>query len=247
MTRGMDIDDPGTTDLRNEVIQSKPVLRSIYEEWYSLISDHLPQVQGPVLELGSGAGFLHKRIPGLITSEVFPCRTAQLLLDGQSLPFESQSLRAVVMTNVLHHVPKPADFLREACRCLVPGGSILMIEPWVSRWSRIVYTRLHHEPFDTKQQEWSHSFGGPLSGANGALPWIIFERDRRRFEREFSSLRIDRIEPIMPFRYLLSGGVSMRQLVPTFLNPVCAAVERGLQPWMKHWAMFVFVAVSRRS
>jgi hypothetical protein len=85
-----------------------------------------------------------------------------------------------------------------------------------------------------------------LSGANGALPWIIFERDRRRFEQEFS-MRIDRIQPIMPFRYLFSGGVSMRQLMPTFLDPVCASVERGMQPWMKHWAMFVFVAVSRRA
>jgi SAM-dependent methyltransferase len=148
------------------------------------------------------------------------------------------------MTNVLHHVPKPAAFLSEAYRCLVPGGSILMIERWVSWWSRIVYTHLHHEPFDPEQQEWSHSFGGPLSGANGALPWIIFERDRRRFEREFS-LRIDRAQPIMPFRYLLSGGVSKRQLVPSFLDPACVAAERALHPWMKHWAMFGFVTVSR--
>jgi len=247
MTRGLDIDDPRTTDLRNEIIQSKPMLRTIYEEWYSLICNHLPAVAGPVLELGSGAGFLRKRIPGLITSEVFPCQNVQLVSDGQALPFDSESLRAVVMTNVLHHVPKPAAFLSEASRCLLPGGSILMIEPWVSRWSRIVYTHLHHEPFDAEQEEWSHSFGGPLSGANGALPWIIFERDRRRFEQEFSSLRIDRVQPIMPFRYLLSGGVSMRQLLPTLLDPACAAVERGLRPWMKHWAMFVFVAVSRRT
>ncbi len=240
----MDIDDPSTTELRNEIIQSKPVLKTIYEEWYNLIRANLPALRGPVLELGSGAGFLRTRIPDLITSEVFPCRNAQLLLDGQSLPFRSQTLRAVAMTNVLHHIPRPAAFLAEAHRCLLPGGALLMIEPWVSTWSKIVYTRLHHEPFDTSQREWSHSYGGPLSGANGALPWIIFERDRPRFEEEFS-LRIERIQPMMPFRYLFSGGVSMRQLMPTFLDPVCAWVERGMQPWMKHWAMFVFVSISR--
>jgi SAM-dependent methyltransferase len=245
MTRGMDIDDPSTTDLRNEIVQSKPLLRTIYEEWYSLICDHLPAVNGPVLELGSGAGFLRMRIPDLIASEVFACRNLRVVLDGQSLPFRSQCLRAVVMTNVLHHIPKPAAFLGEACRCLLPGGSILMIEPWVSWWSRIVYTHLHHEPFDTEQEEWSHSFGGPLSGANGALPWIIFERDRARFEQEFPSLHIHQVQPIMPFRYLFSGGVSMRQLVPTFLDPACVTIERALGPWMKHWAMFAFVTVSR--
>jgi hypothetical protein len=83
----MDIDDPSTTELRNEIIQTKPLLKSIYEEWYDLICKHLPDVDGPVLELGSGAGFLRSRIPTLITSEIFPCRNARLLLDGQSLPF----------------------------------------------------------------------------------------------------------------------------------------------------------------
>jgi hypothetical protein len=33
--------------------------------------------------------------------------------------------------------------------------------------------------------DWSFPAVGPLSGANGALPWILFERDRARFEREF--------------------------------------------------------------
>lgn len=241
----MDVDDPLTTDLRNEIIQSKPLLKLIYEEWYRLICDHLPAINGRVLELGSGGGFLRERIPGLITSEIFRCRNAQLVLDGQLLPFRSQTLRSIVMTNVLHHIPQPSKFLEEASRCLVDGGSMLMIEPWVSSWSRMIYSHLHHEPFDPEQQGWVHSFNGPLSGANGALPWILFERDRRRFEQEFPWLRIDQIRPFMPFSYLFSGGVSMKQILPSFLDPACLSVERRLGPWMKHWAMFAFVAVSR--
>ena len=241
----MDVDDPATTDLRNQIIQRKPLLKAIYEEWYRLIRDHLPGFEGAVLELGSGGGFLRERIPGLITSEVFPCRNAQLVLDGQLLPFRSHSLKAIVMTNVLHHIPRPAEFLTEASRCLAAGGSILMIEPWVSAWSRIIYSRLHHEPFDPAQAGWAHTFSGPLSGANGALPWILFERDRRRFELEFPWLRIAQIRPCMPFRYLFSGGVSMKQLLPEFLSPACTLAERGLRPWMKHWAMFAFIVVSR--
>jgi len=240
----MDIDDPSTTELRGEIIQQKPILKAIYEEWYRLICEHMPKVPGRVLELGSGAGFLRSRIPGLITSEVFACRNVRLLMDAQALPFHPQSLRAVAMTNVLHHIPRPAAFLREAEKCLVPGGAILMIEPWVSWWSKKVYTRLHHEPFDESLKDWAHDYAGPLSGANGALPWMIFERDRQRFEREFR-LRIDKVEPMMPFRYLLSGGVSMRQLIPSFSDPLCVSIERGLEPWMKRWAMFALIVVSR--
>lgn len=87
--------------------------------------------------------------------------------------------------------------------------------------------RLRHEPFDTVQEEWSHTLAGPLSGANGALPWIIFERDRGRFQKGFPSSRIDQLQPIMPFRYVLSCGVSMRQLVPSFAAPVARGSRAG--------------------
>src|SRR5262249_31802772 len=35
----------------------------------------------------------------------------------------------------------------QATRCVRSGGVVAMIEPWVTPWSRFVYTRLHHEPF----------------------------------------------------------------------------------------------------
>jgi hypothetical protein len=63
-----------------------------------------------------------------------------------------------------------------------------MIEPWVSTLSRPIYTRLHHEPFNPDAKDWSFPDTGPLSGANGALPWIIFQRDRHHFESGSASL-----------------------------------------------------------
>jgi hypothetical protein len=43
----------------------------------------LPEQEGPVLELGSGAGFMSEYIPGLITTEVFYCPNITVVLDGQ--------------------------------------------------------------------------------------------------------------------------------------------------------------------
>ena len=81
------------------------------------------------------------------------------------------------MRDVFHHIPNPRNLLKEASRCLKPQGKIVMIEPWVTCWSKLVYTKLHHEPFDDKMIDWGFSPQGPLFGANSALAWLIFERD----------------------------------------------------------------------
>jgi hypothetical protein len=35
LTRGLDINDPNVTHLRRRIIQEKPFLRKIYQEWYT--------------------------------------------------------------------------------------------------------------------------------------------------------------------------------------------------------------------
>ena len=120
-----------------------------------------------------------------------------------------------------------------------------MVEPWVSIWSRWVYLHLHHEPFHPEAADWSFPAAGPLSGANGALPWILFERDRTRFEREFPEWAIRTLKPHMPFRYLVSGGVSMRSLMPGATFGIWRGLENFLGPLMKYIAMFSFIVLER--
>jgi SAM-dependent methyltransferase len=246
LTAGLRLDDPATTELRKQIIASKPFLRAIYDEWYGLLAARLPAIEGDVLELGSGAGYCERFIPGLITSEVFPCSGVRLIADACRMPFPDTSLRAVVFTDVLHHMPDVRRFFAEAIRCLRPGGGILMIEPWVSPWSRFVYTHFHHEPFRPEATDWSFPSGGPLSGANSALPWIVFARDRHRFETEFPQLVVDEIRPFMPFRYLVSGGVGMRNLMPGFTHSIWKTIERMLEPRMSKLAMFALVSLQKR-
>jgi SAM-dependent methyltransferase len=239
------LDDPATTQLRKQIVQSKPFLKAIYNEWYLTIAAELPAVEGPIFELGSGAGYCAEFIPGLVTSEIFFCPGVQLAADAQQLPFADSSLRAIVFTDVLHHMPDARRFFAEACRCLQPGGKILMIEPWVSGWSRFVYTRLHHEPFLPDAKEWAFPSSGPLSGANGALPWIVFDRDRRQFEAEFPYLAIEQIRPFMPFRYLVSGGLGMRSLMPSFTYRLWLGLENSLNNLMPRLAMFAAITIVR--
>ena len=245
LTAALAIDDPATTELRNQIIASKPFLQAIYNEWYGMFAKELPAGKEQVLELGSGAGYCERFIPGVISSEIFYCSKVKVVADAQNMPFADASLRAIIMTNVLHHMPHSKSFFAEACRCLCKGGKILMIEPWVTPWSSFVYTRLHHEPFFPNAEDWSFASTGPLSGSNSALPWILFVRDRQKFEAHFPGLSIERIQPFLPFRYLISGGVGLRSLMPGFTHAAWARLERLLEFQMHRLAMFAFVSVCR--
>jgi len=246
LTRGMSIDDPRTTDIRRRIIRQKPFLRRIYQEWYALIAAAVPDSSQPALELGSGAGFMREVVPRLITSEVFACPGVDMVVDAADLPFRDGSLRAIVMTDVLHHIRQPRRFLAEAIRCVRPGGVIAGVEPWVTPWSRLIYGRFHHEPFDPAATEWEFPPSGPLSGANGAMPWMIFRRDREIFQRDFPQWEIITLRPLMPLRYVLSGGVSMRSLMPGFLFGFWRLAERALDPCRDQLAMFVQITLRRR-
>jgi SAM-dependent methyltransferase len=246
-TRGLNLDDPLTTEQRRNIIQGNRFLWQIYDEWYRMIARCVPEGPGRVTELGSGAGFLGDYIPDLITSEVFPCSGIQVVFDARQLPFPPNSLKMIALVDVLHHVPDVRALLRQAQSCVRPGGTIAMIEPWVSSWSRLVYGILHHEPFDPSAGTWAFPETGVLSGANGALPWIVFQRDQEQFEKEFSGFEIQEVRPFMPLRYLLSGGVSMRQLMPGGAFGFWRAVEKALCKWPDLWPMFAFIHLRRRS
>jgi SAM-dependent methyltransferase len=245
LARKLDVDDPRTTNIRKQIVLGKPFLRRIYLEWYDKLIRNLPKTSGIILELGSGAGFFRERLPEAITSDAFLCQGIDAVIDARRLPFEKSSLRSIVMTDVMHHIPEVERFLTEASRVLRPGGRLMMIEPWVSAWSKLVYGHFHPEPFIPGASNWSFPATGPLSGANGAIPWMVFSRDADRFKRLFPELRVSVIEPFMPFRYLLSGGVSLRSLAPNWSFVVWREFERLLLPAMPLLAMFAFIRVDR--
>ena len=119
-----------------------------------------------------------------------------------------------------------------------------MIEPANTLWSRFILKNFHHEMFDTRGG-WGVGQGGRLSVGNGAIPWIVFERDRAAFERDFPSLRVLRMEPHTPFRYLVSGGLSLRQALPSFLYSPVKLLEVCLSPFNRFLGLFLTVELRK--
>jgi SAM-dependent methyltransferase len=224
------LDDAALSLLHRQIICKKKFLRRIYVDFYQELMDAAGYCEAKtILELGSGGGFLKELYPSIITSDVLQLPSVDKVFSATAMPFDDQSLDAIVMIDVLHHIPDVRAFFREATRCLKTGGKVVMIEPANTWWGRFIYTHFHHEGFDPNTG-WEFQSQGPISTANGALPWIVFCRDRHQFETEFPKLKIMQVRFHTPCRYLLSGGLTLRQLVPTGSYPIFKGLEFCLSP-----------------
>ncbi len=224
------LDDLAAAQLHAQIIRRKPFLKRLYHDIYESFKKNLPPAaDAKIVELGSGGGFLKEVIPNAVTSDIRRLPGVDRQFSALEMPFDSGSLDALLLFHVFHHIPDVERFLSEAERCLKPGGKILMVEPANTLWGRFVYQYFHHEPF-VPSASWSFQAQGPMSSANSALPWIVFCRDHGRFAARFPSLRIRRLRPYMSLRLIISGGVSMRQLLPSSSYPLIQAVEWILSP-----------------
>ena len=96
-------------------------------------------------DLGSGTGAFAEMVSPFVRSVVAVDRSPEMLAASrsrlhdranvehrqgelESLPLDSGSLDLAVMLLVLHYVVDPALALAEACRCLRPGGRLLLVD-----------------------------------------------------------------------------------------------------------------------
>ena len=102
---------------------------NLYREWYSVFDRLTAHVaEGKVIEIGSGGGFLKEVYPRFITSDIMPLTWCDVVLPAEKLPYQQDDLGAIVMLNVLHHIPEPRKFFAEAQRTLAEGGKLIMID-----------------------------------------------------------------------------------------------------------------------
>lgn len=242
----MNLDSENTTIERIQIIKGKYFLYQTYNKFYKLIKNSLSKesLQGKVVELGSGGGFLKRIIPNVITSEVLKIPNVDKHFSALSMPFKKHSLNAIVMFDVFHHLPDSRKFLKEAERVLKKNGQIVMIEPSNTPFASFIYKYIHHEPYNSKGK-WSFKSTGPLSGANLSQAWIVFVRDKEKFEIEFPNLKLESIEPINPISYILGGGFTFPQILPNSAYKWVNTVENILKPLNKFSGMFYLIKVKK--
>lgn len=245
---------PGTLEffeLQRQIIQERPLMRGVYELWYRALLEDAASVagdpaQGALLELGSGGSTLKELCPRVVTSDRVP-GVAERVIDGRELPFADASLRAIFLTHVFHHLPDVERFLAEAERALVPGGVVAMIDVPHTPLAKFFFTHFHPEPYDDTAREWAFDQADAMMDANQALTWIVFFRDRERFERRFPSLEVGCPRFLPWLGYLLSGGVTRRKLLPDFAAPLVRALDRLLSPLGPLLALHWHLTLRKRS
>lgn len=237
------LDDSKTIDLHRKLIKQKLFLYKFYTNAYQEFKRSIKKLS-PVIELGSGGGFIKEVIPQTITSDLVNSSGVDKVFPAEKIPFKDKSVGAFLMLNVLHHIKNPEQALKELDRTLKNNGKIIMIEPYNSLFGIFIYKHFHHENFDSKAG-WKITGKGRLSDANGVLPWIIFIRDRAKFEKKFPNLKITQIKPHTPLLYLVSGGLSRWQLLPDFLYPLLERLEKIFSPLNNELGMFATIEIQK--
>lgn len=243
-----ELDAPARIAHLRATIARKPALRRLYAETYErYAAARALAPAGLALELGSGGGFVKRFIPDMITSDVLPYDGVDRVVDATAMPFSDASLAFVCMLNVLHHIPDVEAFFSELTRCLVPGGRVLIVDQHRGLISTPLLRYLHHEGFDDAAAAWKFDSSGPLSSANGALAWIVFVRDRNRFEALFPKLALLSYQPHTPLRYFFAGGLKSWSLLPEPAFAAACRVDRWLTGLSSDLGSFVDVELVRRS
>ena len=229
--KGLRPGEPEFFAAQKRLIHNRSLLKWNYDDWYSrLLADiRSAPPEGLIVELGSGGSYLKDLEPSTITSDV-EAGIAERVIDARKLPFEANTVRALVLTHVFHHIPQVDAFLKEAERVLMPGGVISMIEVAHTPFARFFFKNFHHEPYDDQRTEWSFSQADSMMDSNQALAWIVFVRDRPAFEKAHPSLAIDKLEWVPWLTYLMSGGVTARYFIPRLADPLLIGLEKMLKP-----------------
>lgn len=233
---------------QRQIWQTKPAIRAIYSDYFQCIKSSL--VEGPTLEIGCGSGNFKEYYQDAISMDIAHIPWLDIVADGQCLPFRENSFSNIVMIDLIHHIEYPKKMFHEVSRILKKGGRIIAIEPAITPGSWIFLKLFHPEPINLNADPLidgvANSKRDPFD-ANQAIPTLLFENYRERFEYEMPELRIIRISKMSFFAYPLSGGFRPWCLIPIrFINPLLS-LERILQPYLgKFMAFRIFIILEKR-
>lgn len=224
----------------------KPILRTIYGEWYREIVSWL--APGLTVELGGGSGNFKECAPRVFSTDIASLPWLNAVFDGQAIPFKAGSVGNLVLVDVLHHVEQVSTLFDEAVRVLRPGGRIIILDPYISWLSWPIYKWLHPEPVDLRARPLLPQLSNPARqpfDSNQAVATILFERSFNEFAARYPSLRRVFQRRLAFIAYPLSGGFEHQSLVPScFVGPILA-IERGLQ-WLGRLLAFRILVVVER-
>lgn len=229
--------------------EKKKSIRLLYRDFHRQLIESCPP--GRVLDIGGGTAHIKDFRPDIVSTDILSFPGIDVVADAHRLPFPGESFAGVVLLDVLHHLERPIEFLKEASRVLKPGGRLAMIEPAMTTLARRFYHHFHEEPVDMHADPFAPVAVNPDRDpfdANQAIPSLLFATApaRARVEQTIPSLRVTSVEWQSLFAYPMSGGFQKWSLIPSALvAPVLAFEKRIPAAIQKHLAFRMMIVLER--
>jgi SAM-dependent methyltransferase len=227
-------------------IKSKPCLEAFYADAFRRFESvlHSRKLSETIIELGSGSRLIKDYIPYAKATDLGGQDELDLCLDGTRIDLESESVDAFFAMNVLHHIQDKVKFFNEVSRCLKPGGLIFIRDQHIGLISGFILKYLHHEHFDEKKDIWKIESEDLTE--NGASTHIIFNDERKIFEKNWKELEIISIERVSGLYYWLSGGLKKWSLIPAFLISPLLSIDSKLARIFPSLCSFTDIQIVKR-
>jgi SAM-dependent methyltransferase len=245
-----DVDGENRLTLHAQILARKPMLRGVFTNFHHIfrrLDEKWLSALGLRIELGAGIAPIRDSYPDVLATDVVYGKHLDRILDAEKMDLPENSVRAIYGQNCFHHFPHPDQFFGELDRVLAPGGGAILLDPYYGPFAAFLFKRLFAtEGFDKHFPSWETPVTGPMNGANQALSYIVFVRDRDEFERKHPTLKIVEQKLCRNYmKYLLSGGLNFKQLCPNWAAPIISFMELVFSP-LNRWLALHHIVVVRK-
>lgn len=249
--KGVNPDSDELLVVHSRILFDKQMMRDVFAQFYDSCIDLDNKYfsgNGHRVEIGAGVSFFKKRHPYILTTDIKKADNLDMVVDALNMPFEANTIRSIYGINCFHHFPNPDKFFKELERVLTRGGGCILIDPYHGFTAKRFYARIFDsEGFDMTQKEWANESIGYMNGANQALSYIVFKRDMEKFKKLYPNFEIVLQKPLNNYlRYLLSGGLNFRQVLPSFFAPLIRFFELLLTPVNKTFALHHIIVIRKK-
>lgn len=215
------------------VLGKKPAFRQvsldIHKNTLMEIEKRCIRLNGlPIIEIGAGVIPLSELSNSVFSTDIELSSGLDCIASATSLPIASGRVRAIVGQNVFHHIPDADGLITEAGRVLAPGGILILVEPYYGTFATLIFPALFSsEGFDKKK-----GVNEPIKNVSGdvlpnqAVSYSYFSDNCTNPKLSESQMQVVYTAPLRSgLRYLLSGALNFRKLLPDWILAIVRQLE----------------------